>query len=91
MPESRQASPVAGDRRRCCAACHEETADVVEPRAKRRQLSPEDKWQVLEVTSSQLLSPAEVAGEWRVDLIKLCRGLQGVGDIRAETSSLAHR
>jgi transposase-like protein len=48
----------------------------VEPRAKRRQLSPEEKWQVfLEVTSQQL-SQADAARKWRVDVstvIKLRR------------------
>jgi transposase len=52
----------------------------VEPRAKRRQLSPEEKWQVfLEVTSQQL-TQADAARKWRVDVstvIKLRRDARG--------------
>jgi transposase len=48
----------------------------IDPRAKRRQLSPEEKWQVfLEVTSQQL-TQADAARKWRVDVstvIKLRR------------------
>jgi transposase-like protein len=41
---------------------------AVEPRPKRRQLTPEEKWQVfLEVTSGEL-SQADAARKWGVDV-----------------------
>jgi transposase len=57
-------------------AFYEEEIMAVEPRVKRRQLTPVEKWQVFLEVTSQELTQADAARKWRVDVstvIKLRR------------------
>lgn len=52
----------------------------LDPRSKRRQLTPEEKWQVfLEVTTGEI-SQADAARKWRVDVSTVIKARRTVKD-----------